>query len=298
MPLARKSGFESSVIPKGERIDPRLKEDMAILHLADLSTRTLSMISQRLLQVEVSKDTISSSLGMILERASQWLRRPIEKNYWALYIDGTNFNIQRRGSTEKGPSLVVLGIDDEGYRSVIAIEPGHKNDASTWQTLFKELKARGLNGNNVRLGIMDGLPGLEKSFKEEFPKAMTQRCWVHSLKNALNKCPKRLRDSFKLLADKVMYASSKNSAEIAFADLKVTMKTDGARAISCLEKDLSSLLTFYSFEKSYWRTLRTTNPIERINKELKRRTKSMESLGESTLEVLVAFVALRLEMNW
>ena len=298
VPQARNSGFNSVVIPKGERLDPRLKEDMAVLNLAGLSNRTLAMVSKRLLGVEVGKDTISSSLDLVSSKACSWLRRPITDEYWALYIDGTNFNIQRRGSTEKEPSLVVLGISRDGYRSILAIEPGQKDSCDCWRTVLKDLKSRGLNPEKVRIGIMDGLPGLERAFSEEFPQAVTQRCWVHALKNALNKCPKRLREGFKSLADKVMFASSQNAARSAFAELKKMMGGDGRRAIDCLEKNLESLLAYYAFEKSFWRTLRTTNPIERVNKELKRRTKSMESLGEKTLEVLVAFTALKLEFNW
>ena len=95
-----------------------------------------------------------------------------------------------------------------------------------------------------------------------------------------------------------MFANSQNAARRAFSELKKAMGDDGRRAVACLEKDLESLLAHYAFERSYWRALRTTNPIERVNKEIKRRTKSMESLGEKTLEVLVAFVALKLEFNW
>lgn len=298
LPQARKPGFESVIIPKSERIDPRLKEDMAVLSLAGLSTRTLAMVSRRLLGIDVGKDTVSSSLDLISDRACSWLDRPLDNEYWALYIDGTNFNIQRRGSVEKEPSLVVLGIDRDGYRSILAIQPGQKDSSECWRSLFKDLKSRGLNSRKVRIGIMDGLPGLEKVFKEEFNQAVTQRCWVHSFKNALNKCPKRLRDGFKLLSEKIMYASSQNAARAAFRDLKESMGDDGRRAVACLEKDLESLLAHYAFERSYWRALRTTNPIERVNKEIKRRTKSMDSLGEKTLEVIVAFVALRLEFNW
>ena len=231
-------------------------------------------------------------------KAKEWLRRPLKEDYWALFIDGTNFKIQRRKSTESEPSLVVLGISSEGYRSILAIEPGYKDNAEAWRTVFKDLKSRGLDSSKVQIGIMDGLPGLEKVFREEFPKAVTARCWVHALKNTLNKCPQRLREAFKMLADKIMYASSQSAARVAFADLKKQMKTDAQRAINCLEKDLESLLVHYTFDKSYWRTLRTTNPIERINKELKRRTKSMESVGEARLEVIAAFTALRMEMNW
>lgn len=298
MPQARKKGFESALVPKSERIDPRLKEDIAILSLAGLSTRTLSMLSNRLLNVEVSKDTVAASLELVSEKACQWLIRPLQDEYWALYIDGTNFRLQRRGSTESEPSLVVLGVNSDGYRSILAIEPGYKDSAECWRTVFKELKNRGLKSQKIRIGVMDGLPGLEKVFREEFPNAVTQRCWVHSLKNSLNKCAKRYRAAFKLLADEVMYASSQNAARVQFAELKQAMGDDCKRAVACLEKDLESLLAHYAFEKSYWRALRTTNPIERINKELKRRLKPMESVGEQTLEVMVAFVALRLEMNW
>ena len=298
MPQARNGGFESQVVPKHERIDPRLKEDVAVLHLAGLSTRTIAMVSKRLLNVEVSKDLVTGSLTLISEKASQWLKRPLTDEYWALYIDGTNFRLQRRGSTEGEPSLVVLGVNTSGYRSILSIEPGYKDDAECWRTVFKELKARGVDSKKVRIGIMDGLPGLERVFREEFPHAVTQRCWVHALKNALNKCTKRSREAFKKLADEVQYASSQNAARAAFSKLKEVMAGEAKNAVHCLEKDLESLLAHYAFEKSYWRALRTTNPIERVNKEFKRRLKVMESVGENTLEVMVAFVALKLEMNW
>ena len=298
VPQARQSGFNSAIIPKGERIDPRLKEDMAVLSLAGLSTRTLAMVSKRILGIEVGKDTVSDSLDLLSEKACSWLTRPLTDEYWALYIDGTNFNIQRRGSTEKEPSLVVLGINKSGYKSILSIQPGQKDSAHCWQTVFKDLKKRGLDGSKVSIGIMDGLPGLEKVFKEEFTSAVTQRCWVHATTNAMNKCPKRLREGFKRLIDQVMYASSQNAAREAFKVLKESMGNDAKRAVDCLEKDLISLLAHFTFDRSFWRALRTTNAIERVNKELKRRTKSMETVGEQTLEIVVAFTALKLEMNW
>jgi putative transposase len=275
-----------------------LKEDLAVLHLAGLSTRTLSLMSKRLLGIDISKDMVAPSLDLIADKAISWLTRPITDSYWALYVDGTNFNIQRRGTTEKEPSLVVLGIDEGGFRSILAIEPGSKENTESWRAVFASLKQRGLDATKVQIGVMDGLPGLEKTFLEAFPKAVTGRCWVHALKNAMAKTPARLRDAFKLLASKVMYSPSENDARKAFSILKESMNRDAQRAVQCLEKDLDSLLVHYKFENSYWRTLKTTNPIERVNRELKRRTKSMGTVGESTLEAVVAFTALRLEANW
>ena len=298
IPVDRKRKFSSAIMPAHEQMDPRLKEDLAVLHLAGISTRTMAMISKRILGVEVSKQTVSNSLGLVEEKALQWLERPIDQEFWALFIDGTNFRMQRRGSTEKEPSLVVIGLNKQNRMSILTIQPGLKDDANSWREVFADLVKRGLKTQAVRIGVMDGLPGLENTFKETFTSAVTGRCWVHALRNAVAKTPERLREAFQTLTAKVMYASSENAARVAFKELKLAMGQDAQRAVHCLEKDLESLLAHYKFEKSLWRSLRTTNPIERVNKELKRRTKSMETIGEKTLMVLVAFTAMRLEYNW
>ena len=298
MPVDRKREFESSIIPSREQMDPRLKQDIALLHLAGLSTRMLSMISKRLLGVSISSDTVSKSLPVLEEKALAWLERPLTEDYWALFIDGTNFRIQRRGSTEKEPSLVVLGMDKTHRMSILAIQPGQKDNVFSWKAVFDDLKKRGLNPKQVRIGIMDGLPGLENAFKDSFTQSVSARCWVHALRNAMAKTPKRLSEAFKALAHKVMYANSEDAARIAFGNLKTTMGSDATRAVECLEKDLESLIIHYRFEKTLWRTLKTTNPIERVNRELKRRTKMMETLGERTLRIVTAFTALKLEYNW
>ena len=298
LPLDRHRKFKSKVIPPREQIDPRIKEDIAVLHLAGLSNRVMAMVSKRMLGVEVSTDTVTKSLDVIEDKALAWLERPLEKKYWALFVDGTNFRIQRRGSTEKEPTLVVLGIDTENHMSLLSLEPGNKDDAGCWRQVFKDLIARGLDPQAVRIGVMDGLPGLETTFKECFTKSVTGRCWLHSTRNALAKVPQRLQEPFKKLSDKIMYASSEVDARQAFSALKVAMENDCDRAVRVIERDLESLLAHYKFDQRFWRTLRSTNPIERVNKELKRRTKSMETLGEKTLQVLLAFTAMRLEYHW
>ena len=237
MPIDRKHKFESNVIKHNEQMDPRLKEDLAVLHLAGISTRLMAMLSKRILGVKVSANTVSKSLGVIEGKATQWLIRPLDnKKYWALFIDGTNFRIQRRGSTEKEPSLVVVGIDARNCMSILAVEPGTKENVEAWRAVFSELVNRGLDISVVRIGVMDGLPGLEKLFLETFSKAVTARCWVHALRNALAKSPARFSDTFKLLAQKIMYASSENQARVEFENLKLLMGKDADRAVRCGRK--------------------------------------------------------------
>ena len=145
---------------------------------------------------------------------------------------------------------------------------------------------------------MDGLPGLESVFREEFPAADTARCWFHAMSNALAKTPKRLTDAFHVLAKRVMYASGEAAAREAFTALEEAMGEDAARAVACLKKDLDSLVSHYRYPERLWRALKTSNAVERIHKEVKRRAKAMEAMGETTLTTLVAFTALRLEMKW
>ena len=298
MPIDRRREFESKLIPKSERVDPRIKEDIAFLHLAGLSTRTLGLMSHRLLGLEVSADTVSKSLDLIKNQAVSWLERPLNKKYWALYVDGTNFNIQKAGTTGKEPSLVVVGIDENNYRSILAIEQGQKDNIESWQSVFNELIARGLDASSVKLGIMDGLPGLERCFKNTFPNSITARCWAHASRNALSRVSKKISPIFKKLLQKIMYAESETAARQAFEQLKTLMEKDAEKGVRIIEKDLESLLNHYKFEKHLWPSLRTTNPIERVNKELKRRTKVMDGLGDKTLRCIQAFVAMKMEMTW
>lgn len=298
VPKDRNQKFNSLIVPKSTQIDPRLKEDLAVLHLAGISNRTLSMISKRILGISVSPQTVHNSLQVVEEKALEWLERSLTGKYWCLFIDGTNFKIQRRGSTEKEPTLVVVGIDDRNCTSILALQPGNKDDAASWEVVFKDLIRRGLNPDDVQIGVMDGLPGLEKSFIGHFRRSVSGRCWVHAKVNAIQKCASRLRDAFELMLNEVMYAQSESQARVNFAELKTKMGSDCERAVRCIEKDLESLLAHYKFEKQFWRVLKTTNPIERVNKELKRRTKVMEGLGEKTLNILLAFTAMRLEYNW
>ena len=145
---------------------------------------------------------------------------------------------------------------------------------------------------------MDGLPGLEKVFREEFPESITARCWFHAMQNALAKAPKRLQDAFHVLARRVMYAKTKAEAKAQFQLLKDAMQNDAQRSVECLEKDLTSLISHMDFPLALHRALKTTNGVERIHKEFKRRARPMEGMSEATLETLVAFTVIRLEMTW
>jgi len=298
VPRDRKGAFESSVVPRGRRYDEATERDLALLHLAGISTRTLSRVSGAVLGVPVSPQEVSESIDKVVPAAKRFLERPLGDRKWTyLYVDGTNFRV-RRTTVDREPTLVVIGVDDRGRKSAIAMVQGAADSREVWAAVFSQLKERGLRSEHVSLGIMDGLPGLANAFLDAFPTAKVARCWVHKARNVLPLVARRYRAAFKADWDAIAYATDEVAARTAFATLKTRWGGSCGDAVERLERDIEALLVHYSFPKEHWAALRTTNPIERVNKEFKRRTKSMETISSDKLKALLAFTALRLEFGW
>jgi len=298
VPRDRAGRFESHVVPKGRRYDEALEKDLALLHLAGLSTRVLAHVSRGVLGLSVSPAEVSNALKTIVPAAKAFLERPLGgRRFKYLWVDGTFFRV-RRTTVAREPTLVVIGVDETDRKSVLAMVQGDKDARSAWQLVFAMLKERGLDSSAVELGIMDGLPGLGEAFVEAFPKARVARCWVHKARNVMPLVPRRYQAEFKGDWDKVAYAKDRAEAEAAFAALQERWRPVAGDAVARFERDLGDLLCHYDFPREYWSALRTTNPIERVNKEFKRRSKAMEQLSADGLKTLLAFTALRLEFGW
>jgi putative transposase len=298
VPRDRAGRFKSHVVPAERHYDEELGQDLALLHLAGLSTRMLAHISGQVLGVKVSHTEVSQSLRTMVPGAKRFLERPLhDRRFKYLYVDGTFFSV-RRTTVDKEPTLVVLGVDESDRRSILAMVQGDRDDVRAWRMVFARLKERGLDASAVELGIMDGLPGLATAFREAFLQARVARCWVHKARNVMPLVPRRYQAEFEGDWNAVAYAADGATARAAFAALKGRWGKLCGDAVESMERDLEALLVHYEFPKVHWDALRTTNPIERINKEFKRRSKAMETLGPEALKVLLAFTALRLEYGW
>jgi putative transposase len=300
VPRDRKGEFKTWVIPRSKQYEEEIARDLSLMFLAGISTRSLSMISRRLIGRKISPTEISSANVELSEAVEKWRMRDLSAEYVKyMLIDGVNFHMRIKRNIETVPILAAIGVTKAGYRLVLGLQSGDKESASSWREFFKDLKARGLDPKNVTLGIMDGLPGLEAVFKQEFPSAKVQRCQVHVARNVLAKVPKKLKKEVADDLRSIFYASSKNKAVEFFEQFKKKWKDTIPSAVSCLERSINACLTFFSFPEEEWISLRTTNIIERLNKEFKRRTKPMEILaGETACYRLLAFISLRMELHW
>ncbi len=300
VPRDRKGKFKTHIIARSKRYEEDLRQDLCLMFLTGVSTRSLSMISSRLIGRKLSPTEVSSANKELVDAVEKWRTRDLsQESIKYLFIDGVCFSMRIGGSVEMVSVLVVIGVTERGEKLVLALQAGDKESASNWRELFSDLKRRGLDGQTVILGVMDGLSGLEKVFKEEFPKAKVQRCQVHVARNVLAKVPRKLKKSVADDLRSIFYASSKEKALEFFSQFKDRWGKELPSAVKCLGNSLDACLTFFNFPEEEWISLRTTNIIERLNKEFKRRTKPMEIIaGEQACYNLLAFICLKMELHW
>lgn len=300
VPRDRKGEFNSRVIQKYDRYEKTIETDICLMFLSGLSTRGIELVSKTLLGRKISRSEVSKVNKELLTGIDAWrCRRLHELQIKYLIIDGVNFHMRVDHAIEIIPMLVVIGVTEKGQRTFLAIQQGDKDSASTWRQVFKDLKQRGLDSSKVQLGIMDGLSGLMTVFREEFNKAKVQRCQVHVSRNVLCKVPKNQKREITDKLRDIFYAENKKKAVGYFNQFVDTYNESLPSAVKCLSSVIDECLTFFNFPKEEWISLRTTNLIERVNKEFKRRTKPMEILaGEASAYRLLCFVALKMEMGW
>jgi putative transposase len=300
VPRDRKGAFTTQVMPRSRQYEEEISRDVSLMFLTGISTRSLSMISNRLLGRSISHTEVSSANAALSEAVEKWRMRDLsQESIKYLFVDGVSFPMRIDGSIERVAVLVAIGVTEEGQKLVLALQAGDKESASSWRELFKDLKSRGLNREKVTLGVMDGLTGLETVFKEEFPTARVQRCQVHVARNVLAKVPRKLKQTVADDMRSIFYASSKEKAMEFFNDFKKRWKKELPSAVSSLQRSIDACVTFFNFPQDEWISLRSTNIIERLNKEFKRRTRPMEILaGESACYRLLAFISLRMELHW
>lgn len=300
VPRDRNGEYQTQVLPRSKRYEDRIAEDLSIMYLTGISTRTLSMLSKRLIGREISHEEVSKANRELTGAVEKWRNRDLSmEKIKYIFVDGVIFKMRVKGGIENTPVLAAIGVTEAGARLVLGLQSGDKESATNWREFFRDLKSRGLDSSAVRLGIMDGLSGLEKVFKEEFSKAKVQRCQVHVARNVLAKVPHKLK---KTVADdlrSIFYASTRAKADGFYKSFSEKWDNVVPSAVKALTQSLNSCLTFFNFPEEEWISLRTTNIIERLNKEFKRRTKPMEIVaGENACYRLLAFISLKMELSW
>jgi len=289
VPKLRRQTFETAIIERYRRRESSVEEALIEMYLAGVSVRRVEDITEALSGIRVSPGTVSNLNRKIYAQIEAWRQRPIEGRHPYLYLDGIVMKRTWAGEVRNVSPLVASAVNAEGYREILGICEGAKEDKSGWSAFLRHLVDRGLKG--VQLVISDACRSRVESIAEYLPEARWQRCVVHFYPNVFSHVPStRVRDvSHKLKAIHAQESrpAAEQKAETVIAELRRQRMT---RAAELIEAHVQETLSYYAFPDSHWLKLRTNNPLERIMREIRRRTRVVGAFpdGRSCLNLAAA----------
>ena len=289
MPKLRAQTFETAIIERYRRREASIEESLIEMYLAGVSVRRVEDITEALWGTRVSSGTVSNLNQKIYDKLEAWRNKPIEGKYPYVYLDGIVLKRSWGGEIKNVSVLVAIGVDQDGYRRILGVQEGHKEDKAGWGGFLKHLKGRGLKG--VKLIISDACMGLSESAAEYFPDADWQRCIVHFHRNVANRVPStKVKDVARML--KAIYAQESLGAAQQKASDVITKLNEMKlpKAAELIEEKINETLTYYKYPDTHWQRIRTNNPLERIMREIRRRTRVVGAFpdGHSALMLVAA----------
>ena len=292
VPKLRQQKFETAIIERYRRRESSVEEAMIEMYLAGVSVRRVEDITQALWGTRVSPGTVSNLNKKIYERIEQWRNRPIEGSFPYVYLDGIVLKRTWAEQVRNISVLVAIGVDAEGYRQVLGVREGTKEDKAGWSGFLRHLKKRGLK--DVELVISDACLGLVESIGDFYPKVKWQRCIVHFYRNVFSVVPRgRVKQVAMML--KAIHASEdlKAANEKAQSVIKKLKKQKLPQAAKKLEDSIHETLTYYDLPSEHWRRIRTNNPLERILREVRRRTRVVGAFPDGNSALMLVAARLR-----
>jgi transposase-like protein len=246
----------------------------------------------------VSASTVSAVAKVLDEAVARWHRRPFTDHYRYLILDGVSVRIRLVGKVQRRVALCAYGLTTEGQRELIDFLLVKAEAEDTWYGFLWNLWSRGLRGAALALISTDGHPGLLKALGRLWPAVEHQRCWAHKLRNLENKLKASQRAC--LEEAKLIYQAEHRTAALKrFGEWKRRWRASAPKAVACLESDLEELLAFFDCPAAHWKRVRTTNVIERLFVEVRRRIRTMCAFTtRSSCERILYSVFDRMNTYW
>lgn len=292
VPKLRQQKFETAIIERYRRREASVEEALMEMYLAGVSVRRVEDITQALWGTRVSPGTVSNLNQKIYERIEKWRNRKIENKYPYVYLDGIVLKRTWANEVRNVSVLVAIGVSSAGYREVIGVAEGLKEDKSGWSGFLRHLKRRGLK--DIQLIISDACLGLVESVCEFYPMAKWQRCVVHFYRNVFTVVPKSIVKDVAMML-KAIHASedreaASDKAEAVIRKLKTKKLNKAAKKI---KESIHETLVYYDFPNEHWRRIRTNNPLERIMREVRRRTRVVGAFPDGNSALMLVAARLR-----
>jgi len=297
VPRAREGGSAgAAVIGRYKRRSPEI-DAMVSAYVHGASTRDIGQITEALMGEHVSKSAVSRAAKTLGTKVEELRKAPIVGPIPYLFLDATFLDARWAREVENVSALVAYGVGLDGHRQLLAVTIGAEESEASWSDLLAQLNERGLSG--VQLVIADAHAGLAKAVRHHLPEAPIQRCVVHLQRNIVGKAPQKLRARLAKAVWQVFLAPSKAEARKRMAELAAGLGRQLPESMACLDAGFEAATKFYAFPKAHWHRIRSTNGLERLHGEIKRRTNAVGAFPDrgSALRLVTA-VALNVTAIW
>lgn len=290
--------FHSDVLPRYARRTRQVNEAILGTYLAGSNTRRIRKALRPLLgDANLSRSAVSRVVARLKTLFQSWSERDLSSEmYPIVFLDGLNLKVRLARRVVSVPVLVALGVDAEGMKHVLSLRLAVRESGSLWGDLVLDLQRRGLPSPVIV--VTDGHRGLAQAVKG-WPEAKVQRCVVHKLRNLVEHCPQHAHSELRRDFSSIVYAKDGDTGKRAFNAFLSKWSALCPAVARSLEEAGEQLLTFYEFPKAMWKSLRSTNSIENLNREFRRRTKTQASFSTEEAAVtllygLIAFGQIRM----
>ena len=292
VPRLRNLPFETEIIERYRRRESSVEEALVEMYLAGVSVRRVEDITEALWGTRVSPSTVSELNQKIYVQIEAWRNRPIEGQYAYVYLDGIWLKRSWGGEVKNVAVLVAIGVGSDGYREILGVAEGLKEDTESWRNFLRHLKQRGMQG--VQLLVSDKCLGLVEAAGEFYPEATWQRCMVHWYRNVMSVVPRgKMKEAMAML--KAIHAQEDRPAARDKARL-VADKLDAMRlsqAATIVREGVDETLSYMAFPREHWTRIRTNNVLERIMREIRRRTRVVGNFPDGKSAVMLVAARLR-----
>jgi transposase-like protein len=292
VPKLRTIPFESAIIDRYRRRESSVEEALMEMYLAGVSVRRVEDITEALWGTRVSAGVVSKLNQELYDKIDLWRTRPIEGTFPYVYLDGIVLKRTWADEIRNVSILVAFGVNADGYREILGAQEGAKEDKAGWGSFVESLKQRGLSG--VQLFISDKCMGLVESLGEYYPEVPWQRCAVHFYRNVFTNVPSTKVNEVAAML-KAIHAQEDRDASIQKAEL-VIEKLKAMKlpvAAKTVEDGIRETLTYTAFPREHWRSIRTNNPMERIMREIRRRTRVVGNFPDGRSALMLVTARLR-----
>ena len=299
VPRTRKNSFRSKLIRRYKRRQATVEKVVREMFTRGISTRQVGEVLTPLLGIEPSASAVSNMAKMLDEEVRSFKKRPLGDDWLYLILDGVTMKVKEAPRAKKKLVLVAYGVRPNGIRQVISFQVARAESQGCWEAMLNDLVKRGLIGENLAMIATDGGAGLLAALEVVYPYVPKQRCWAHKLRNVSNHCRKRHEEGCISGARRIYLSDTRRDAIAAFKEWCEDWIDKEPNAVECLERDIESMLTFFSLPEKHRKMMRTTNILERIFREVRRRTRPMSCFNnEDSVNRIIFAVFSRFNRQW